>query len=182
VSTEGWMRTPGRGTYARIEREQRYLLAGVPVDAGPPRLIEDLYVTGTSLRVRRTGDGVTVVGKLTQKVRPIADDPTEVSITNIYLSEAEVVLLSELPGHRLRKHRRPWTYDGRTWAVDEHDGRWAGLVVAELESDQPVDVAVRPPFLADVTRDERFTGATMAAADDRAVTDVLAWVREFREP
>ena len=177
MSDGAWHRTPGQGKYARIEREHRYLLAAVPLEAGPPRVVEDLYVTGTSLRLRRVGDAATVVGKLTQKVRPVADDPTDVAITNLYLTEGELALLSTLPGDRLRKRRRSWLHGGQTWAVDEHEGRWSGLVLAELEADEAVEVS--PPLLANVTRDERFTGGSLAAADDAAVAETLAWVRRI---
>ena len=118
MTVPAWGRAPGRGRYARSEREARFLLAAVPPDAGAPRHIEDIYLIGTTLRVRRVTDGETTVCKLTQKVRTAAGEPPDVALTNVYLTEDEYRLLSSLPGRPLRKTRRPWTWCGREWAVD----------------------------------------------------------------
>ena len=179
MTVADWLRQPGRGRYSHRETEHRFLLAGVPAEAGPPRLIDDLYLAGTTLRLRRVTDGKQTVLKLTQKVRLDEGDPTSVAITNLYLSGDEHRRLSTLDGVRLTKHRRPWLRDGRTWVVDEFAERWSGLVLAELETEDPVDIAVDPVLLADVTRDERFTGGALAAADDATVTAVLAAVRDL---
>lgn len=179
MTAEDWIREPGRGRYVRIEREQRFLLETVPADAGPPRLIDDVYLNGTTLRLRRVTDGERVVHKLTQKVRLVSDDPSAVALTNIYLTAAEHLRLSALGGDALQKTRRPWRCGGRIWAVDAFAGRWTGLVLAELENDEALTVDLQPPLLADLSHDERFAGGALAAADDDKVAAVLAFAREL---
>ena len=40
-------------------------------------------------------------------------------------------------GHEITKHRHEVTIDTDTWEIDVYDGDFAGLVVAELEMDDP---------------------------------------------
>ena len=153
--TASWARTPGQGAYARPERERRFLLDGLPDGLGPGRLVEDRYLDGTTLRLRRvSGDGL-VVCKLTQKVRT-GDGPAQVALTNLYLTEEEHRRLSVLPGADLVKVRRPWVAG---LVVDEHTGPLAGLVLAELEvEDLAAPLPDVPGLGREVTHDERFTG------------------------
>ncbi|MFE4461994.1 hypothetical protein ACFROC_31980, partial [Nocardia tengchongensis] len=65
-----WLRRPGLGKYAKIESERRFLLTEMPTQASDPRLIEDRYIVGTRLRLRRVEVGAQVVYKFCQKVRP----------------------------------------------------------------------------------------------------------------
>src|SRR5579884_2200424 len=97
------------GKYARVERERRFLLAGPPAPSAvtATRLITDLYLTGTRLRLRHAelpGDNSEF--KLTQKI-PAARRPGAVQglITTTYLSSAEYRLLATLPAAVLRKTR-----------------------------------------------------------------------------
>jgi hypothetical protein len=72
--------------YARIERERRFLLDGLPDLAGARVLrITDRYVDGTRLRVRTVEeDGCDVVRKLGQKI------PTDdVHASGLVLAETE---------------------------------------------------------------------------------------------
>jgi hypothetical protein len=50
-------RTPGAGPYAKLEREQRWLLSGLPDDVVDPVAIHDRYLTGCTLRLRRMRAG-----------------------------------------------------------------------------------------------------------------------------
>jgi CYTH domain-containing protein len=178
MSDASWLREPGRGKYARLEREPRVVLAALPDGLGPARHIEDRYLDGTSLRVRRmSDDDGAVVHKLTQKVRRDADDPSVVAITNVYLTAEEFALLGGLPGQSLRKVRRAGSWGGRTWAVDEILGRWQGLVLAELElGDDETSPSSLPDGL-DVTHDDRFSGGALAGASDDEAGELLAFVR-----
>ena len=102
-------RRPGEGRYAKLEREQRWLVPTVPERAGRGIVIEDRYVTGTRLRLRRAEGTSGVLHKLAQKVRPAegGGGPERVKITNLYLSEDEAAVLRQLPAAVLRKHRWP---------------------------------------------------------------------------
>jgi CYTH domain-containing protein len=171
-----WLREPGGGKYARLEREFRVLLAQVPEGLGVGRVIDDRYVDGTTLRLRRVHNRAEVVHKLTQKVRLDGGDPSVVSITNIYLTESEYDVLAALPGQTLSKVRREWSPDGRAWVVDEFLGRWHGLVLAELERSGD-DVVPELPAGLDVTSDDRFSGGVLAGATDEQAEVLLAWVR-----
>jgi CYTH domain-containing protein len=158
-------RQPGQGRYAHIEREQRWLLRSVPPGATPLADIEDLYIEGTTLRLRRVTDVTTgeVVDKLAQKVRPEPTQPEVVMLTNLYLSRDEHALLSSLPSHRLTKRRHRLHLDGRPYAVDEFGGPLEGLVLAETELDPADPRLAAPDFaVADVTDDDRYSGGGLA--------------------
>ena len=85
--------------YARIEREQRYLLRDLP--AGLNRAdhhlqITDNYITGTRLRIRKVRDPATNkwIVKFTQKFAPDPKDLSRTIITNIYLNATEAETLA----------------------------------------------------------------------------------------
>ena len=150
--------------YARVERERRFLLAAAP--AGTPTrrfLIEDHYLRGTRLRLRRMTDlnapGARVFYKLTQKIPTAAGTPG--LITNLYLSAAEYAALVGVPGDVIRKVRSSFPPLG----VDVFEGSLSGLVLAEAEFETAAEEArFRPPagVIAEVTADSRFTGGSLA--------------------
>ncbi len=161
-----WLRAPGQGSYAKPERERRFLLTGLPPSAGSPRLIEDHYLSGTTLRLRRVTNGIDIVHKFTQKVRPDPTDPSVVAITNMYLTAAEHAVLQALPGAQLTKSRRAWQIGPFTFAVDEFHGRLQGLLLAEIElEDLSTELPLADPlFGTEVTHDDRFSGGSLATA------------------
>ena len=112
-------RTAGQGRYARIEREQRWVLGARPDGLDRPVSIVDLYVRGTRLRLRRMEDRDSLVYKLGQKVRVTPDSPESVKLTNIYVSEGEYDVLVRLGGDEIRKTRWRWAGGERAMAVDE---------------------------------------------------------------
>lgn len=172
-------RRPGHGRYAHPEREQRWLLATVPPEATPWAEISDRYLTGSSLRLRRVEDPDGVVHKLTQKIRPVPDDPSLVMLTNMYVPEEEVAALLVLPGSELRKTRHRIEVDGRAVAVDVLHDRFEGLVLAETELTTQEDRMPLPSFARrDVTDDDRFSGSGLATASDEQVAALLAEVRD----
>ncbi len=69
-----WIRNPGEGKYATLEYERRFLLRELPAQAHSPLLIEDRYIIGTRMRLRRVEADGQVVFKFCQKIRP---QPTE---------------------------------------------------------------------------------------------------------
>lgn len=168
-------RAPGSGPYARVEREQRWVLSGAPSGLGPPRRITDRYVRGTRLRLRSMEDDGQVLYKLGQKVR-VGRSPEIVHLTNIYLSSEEHALLAELPADVVHKTRRTTMRAGREIAVDELHGELDGLVLAEvaLAIDEPRLLTQPPLAIADVTDDERFSGGHLATTDRAALHSLLA--------
>jgi len=153
------------GKYGTVERERRWLCDGAPdrLD-GPGRLIVDLYVEGTRLRLREMRDLETgaVAYKLTRK---IDDRPDARRITTLYLSQAEHRLLCALPGRIVRKVRRTVHDGGAEVAVDLFEASLAGLVLAEAEfPDDAVMAAYPGPSFAvrEVTQDPRYGGGRLA--------------------
>ena len=159
----------GASRYARVERERRYLLPGLPPGlklSDPHTQITDNYVTGTRLRLRKVRSPETNEWtlKLTQKRAPEPPDFSRTLITNIYLSPYEYEVLSVFEGNELRKNRYPYEHAGRLYSVDVFLGPLRGLVLAEtdFETDAELDAFPAPPFAhLDVTRDELFTGARL---------------------
>jgi len=159
VGAETWRRTPGQGKYAKPERERRFVVDGEPGPLTDSRLIEDRYLEGGTLRLRAVrGDGEPVF-KLTQKVRPDADNPAEVALTNLYLSEDEYRMLVALPGADLVKTR---SLCG-DFAVDVFHGHLEGLVLAELEvEDLHAELELPDWICCEVTHDDSFSGGALA--------------------
>jgi CYTH domain-containing protein len=161
---------PGGSRYARVERERRYLLQGLPPGlklSDPHTQITDNYVTGTRLRLRKVRDPRTNEWtlKLTQKHAPAPPDFSRTLITNIYLNQYEYEVLSVFEGNELRKNRYPFEHEGRAYSVDVFLGDLRGLILAEtdFETDAEMDAFAPPPFaVADVTREELFTGGRLA--------------------
>ncbi len=136
-----------------------------PTEPGDALQIEDRYLDGTRLRLRRVGDAGSVVFKLGQKVRAVADDPSLVWVTTLYLTEQEHRRLSALPAAVLTKTRRRVDHRGTIFAVDEFAGDLRGLVLAETELPGGATGGrlELPPWLGrEVSSDERYTGAALA--------------------
>ena len=159
-----------KAKYAWVERERRWLCGAVPLDRVVNSIrIEDLYVTGTQLRLREATPlgGGPPQRRLGRK----ADVSAAVRLlTSIYLSDEEFRLLSVLPGRRLRKVRhRLASIDAVVLSVDTFEGPLAGLVLAEaeFESEAAMMAFPSPDFaVGEVTDDWRYTGG-------RLVTDGL---------
>ena len=162
--TEGVIeRTPGAGSYAQIEREQRWLLSGLPEGVAEPVEILDRYFRQSTLRLRRMRTDSSVVYKLGQKVRHDADRPSLVNMTNMYLTEPEFEFIGQLEGAILLKVRWHWTVSNTTISVDQFGGSLNGLVLAEREFSPEEAVSDPPPLaVADVTEDDRFSGGRLA--------------------
>ncbi len=152
--------------YARLENERRFWVRDPPDLAGAPvRLIEDLYLDDSRLRLRAIThrDGAAPELKLCKKYG--SDDPVSGPITNIYLSADEHRILAALSGKRLVKRRHTVTHDARAFSVDVFEGALVGLVLceAEAESAEAVRSLVFPPWARrDVTEDPFFSGGNLA--------------------
>lgn len=162
----GWPKSK----YAWVERERRWLCRAVPFDrVVRSEAYEDLYVTGTQLRLRRATptDGGPEMLRLGRK----ADVSSAVRLlTSIYLSPEEYRLLSSLPGGMLRKTRHSLgRLDGADVFVDVFEGALSGLIMAEAEFEtvEAMEAWPMPDFaVREVTDDVRYTGG-------RLVTDGL---------
>ncbi len=167
-------RRPGLGRYAKLEREQRWLLTQLPPNLTEERAIVDHYWNNTSLRLRLIEDRAGVQYKLCQKVRLDDHDPASVMITNIYLGEAEFLALSVTPASIISKSRWSLTSNGVQYAVDEFKGRHAGLVLAEVELGERDPLVGAPDFAAaEVTHDERYSGGWLATASNDDLRKVV---------
>ena len=164
--------------YARVERERRFLFAALPAGTSARRvLIEDRYLRGTRLRLRRSTNldaADDVIYKLTQKV-PAADGSPGL-ITNVYLSRAEYESLSALSADVVRKVRSSVPPLG----VDRFEGALNGLILAEVEFDDDASqraFAQPPGAVAEVTADIRFTGGALARLTGAGLAELLAAFR-----
>jgi len=167
-----------RRKYARVEWERRFLLNGFPQDVTVTRArrIKDLYIEGTSLRLRRESDGSgRVEFKLTQKLRDGSAGARQGLITTTYLNAEEFDVLASLPGRSLTKTR----YSVPPFGIDVFEGESQDLVLAEAEfsSDEEAAALNLPAFAAnEVSNDIRFTGGNIVRAS-RA--EIAAWVAEY---
>jgi CYTH domain-containing protein len=173
-------RTPGAGAYARLEREQRWLLSGLPADVIDPVDIQDRYLTGSTLRLRRVRSGAGTVYKLGQKVRAAASSPERVSLTNMYLSEHEFELLGQLGGASLHKTRWQWPTGDHLLSVDVFEDSLDGLILAEVElrEHDPLLPALGLAVV-DVTDQDRFSGGCLAQLSNEEAAALLAYVAEL---
>ncbi len=151
--------------YAVRERERRFLLRAVPDLPEGGRLVEDTYLPGTGLRLRRvTEPDGTVVRKLGHKIREDSGD--SLLHTSLYLDEAEWERLQR-GGDRLVKRRHALD----DVAVDVFEGAHAGLVLAEVDlgagpDREDLEARLRESGLdvvREVTGEEEFTGGALAA-------------------
>ena len=164
--------------YALAENERRFL-AVMPDDLRRRDhvLIEDLYVTGTRLRLRsvtdsRTGDRVY---KFCKKY-PWADDVSR-PIVNMYLSDEEFALLCALPGRRLTKQRYRLEHEGHGFGIDVFQGALDGLVLSEVEKptrEALSSVAIPDWVICEVTEDGFFSGGNLCDVTAEGLRDKLA--------
>ena len=175
-------RIPGKGQYARTEREYRWLLRSLPEEVTDPVEIADLYFDRSTLRLRRARDEATVVYKLGQKIRHDPRQPSLVRMTNMYLSELEYEQMRHVRGNELTKTRWRWAADGTDLSVDQFDGPLRGLVLAEIELTLEEPIPELPPLaVSDVTEDDRFSGGSLARMASPEVNDLMAWGSQLLE-
>jgi len=160
---------PESSKYARIERERKFLLEGLPGDltpASPHVQITDNYLTGTRLRLRKIRDPRTNKWrvKFTQKFAPNPQDFSRTIITNVYLNAAEYNTLAIFEANEIRKNRYSFEHGGLKYGIDLFLGDLLGLILAEIsfETDEELEQFIAPPFaLAEVTNDALFTGGRL---------------------
>jgi CYTH domain-containing protein len=169
------------GKYANPEVERKFLLATIPTGAAFRSDITDLYISNTTLRLRRMQTEHEVQLKLGQKLRVHPDDTRVILHTNFYLVESEYALLaSTLPSHRLEKRRYVLKVGNMPMCIDQFQGQLEGLVMAEVDfgpNGDPSSFTIPSFALAEVTDDERFTGASLALTTRSQLKEILD---EFR--
>lgn len=152
--------------YAHWVAERRFLVdpaAMPPLDPTGARRIEDLYIDGGRLRLRKITSPLTgeLQFKLGKKYEP--DNPLIGPMTNLYLDREEYEALSKLPGQRLSKLR----HKAGAFCIDVFEGALAGLVTAECEAaNSMAAMAVEIPAwcVREVTSEVAFTGWSLAQA------------------
>ena len=155
---------PDLPKYAHWVAERRFLVDGrnMPaLDDAAARGIEDLYIDGGRLRLRK----ITMPGgaepefKLAKKYAP--DNPLIGPMTNLYLNAEEYAVLSVLPGAKLAKRR----HKVGAFVVDVFEGGLKGLVLAECEaSNRMAAMAFDIPkwCVREVTNELEYTGWRLA--------------------
>ncbi len=162
--------------YARPEYERRFLLGDIPDLSGIAfRLIEDLYLDGTRLRLRKIicEDGDEQY-KLCKKYLGPSANP--VAIVNIYLTSQEYDLLSALNGKGIRK-RRYNIASSEYLCLDVFEGQLVGLVLCEIEAESValLEAHALPHWIGrDVSDDPFFTGGNLASIDAAQLSARLA--------
>ncbi|HET7925476.1 MAG TPA: hypothetical protein VFL30_11295 [Rhodanobacteraceae bacterium] len=148
--------------YSIPEIERRWLVSAelaATLEGRAFRMIEDLYIDGTQLRLRKiSAPAAEPAYKLCKKYGREA--PLANPITNIYLTKSEHENLSALSGKRASKRR----YDLADGVIDVYDGA-PTLAIFEVEF-RSEDEAARyapPPFVREeVTGDARYSGFALA--------------------
>lgn len=153
--------------YARPEYERRFLLSDIPDLSGlASRLIEDLYLDGTRLRLRKI---ICEDGNEQYKLCKKYPDPSAnpLAIVNIYLTSQEYDLLSALNGKGIRK-RRYNIASSEYLCLDVFEGQLVGLVLCEIEAESValLEAHALPHWIGrDVSDDPFFTGGNLASID-----------------
>jgi CYTH domain-containing protein len=156
----------GEPKYARSELERRWLVARTArpaVEGAEFTLIEDRYIVGTRLRLRRMSRGGRTVLKLTKKYE--TERPEARPIVTAYLTEMEFDVFAALPAFPMRKRRYHLPIDDRTWSLDLFEGALAGLELVETEAPDEAALAalVPPPWATkEVTHDARYQCGALA--------------------
>jgi CYTH domain-containing protein len=155
--------------YAQLEYERRFLVSEIPDLSGMVfRLIEDLYLDETRLRLRK----ITHLGeqepqyKLCKKYH--GEDANPVALVNIYLTEQEYDVLCVLQGKRIRKRRYNIASIAPVLCIDVFEGHLAGLMLCELEAESAASLAAYtvPQWIGrDVSDDPFFRGGNLASID-----------------
>lgn len=172
-------RHAGEGQYAILEREQRWVLDALPAETADQRMITDGYLVGTRLRLRKIQSDSETIFKLCQKVRVHDGDPELVKITNVYLSLDEYQQVLSLPSAQIIKTRYNFTRAGSAYAIDQFQGRHAGLVLAERELKEFEPTLAIPAFAkSEVTNDDRYSGGSLAFASDEELRQVIGIKKE----
>jgi CYTH domain-containing protein len=167
-------RLAGEGRYAKLEREQRWVLDAVPPACTDERRIVDDYLVGTRLRLRKIESESATLLKLCQKVRVEEGSGERVKITNFYISLEEYNVMTSLRTATIDKTRRNFSHEDAVYAIDQFHGRHTGLVLAERELNEAEPRHTAPNFARlEVTSDDRYSGGRLAFASDEELLNLI---------
>lgn len=150
--------------YSLPEIERRWLVfpeLAVTLEGQPFRRIDDLYIDGTQLRLRKiTQPAEEPIYKLCKKYGRSASLANP--MTNIYLSEAEYRVFAALQGQRAVKRR----YAVESGVIDVYEeARPIAVFEVEFRSEGEAARYVPPHFvLEEVTDDARYSGVALAVS------------------
>jgi hypothetical protein len=172
------------GGPARVRRERRYLLPSLPrtLAQGSAALVEERYLAGTGLCLRRTMTPVDATGglgpllTLGQRVRTGSDRSELITLTD-GLSVEEYAALARLPADLLVWRRYEVRLSGRRCSADVFAGELDGLVLAGAAFSSPAEAAAFPQpvyAVAEVTGDERFSGEALTRTSGRSLAGLVA--------
>jgi len=156
------------GDKARVEIERKFLVAGEGWRAGNPGVdVRQGFLCaaedGPTVRVRSvSGAGIEPRGVVTIKgpTRGISRAEYEYEIP---VAEADAMLESLCVGTLVRKTRYRIPHAGLVWEVDVFHADNAGLLLAEVELDDPDQPVVLPDWVGEeVSRDPRYFNAYLA--------------------
>lgn len=162
-----------------MELERRWLLASVPPDVKRAIRITDRYIRETNLRLRKMEDlegSAPPLFKLAQKVRPNPEDPTRVSLTNLYIGVREYDLLCVHPADVLVKIYHSLHAGDRHVIVNKFEGHLEGLVLLEADfgSEDEMAAFAPPDFVGrEVSHDDRYSGGGLARTTPDKVHELL---------
>lgn len=168
--------------YAQLEHERRFLIIETPDLSGAAfRLIEDLYITGSRLRLRKItySDGQDIQFKLCKKYP--SEDILSTPIVNTYLTADEHAALSELPGRKIRKRRYSIVSSAKPFSIDVFEAQLSGLILCEVEAASVTELEsqIFPDWIRrEVTGDPFFTGGNLATIDDGVLLAKLSALQD----
>jgi CYTH domain-containing protein len=154
--------------YAHIERERRWLVDRTlrpSLDGKQGILIEDRYIDGTRIRLRRMTDqsnGASAL-KLTKKYD--ASDPLARPIVTAYLTEDEYRVMAALPATSLAKTRFKVEHAGLEFSIDRFHGPLEGLELAEIEwpNNEGLRTLEHPAWaVREVSNDPAYQGGSLS--------------------
>ena len=142
-----------------VEIERKFLVISDDWRINEPVAIRQGYLNrdpDRTVRVRTAGSQawITIKGRTVGAVRSEFEYP-------IPLNDADALLiLCERP--LLDKRRYHFEHDGRVWEIDEFLGENTGLVVAEIELDEPDSEVSLPSWTGmEVTHDPRYFNSSL---------------------
>jgi hypothetical protein len=154
------MKMPSQHTYAKIERERRFLLGQFPSNVNV-------------VRVR-----CLTIFKLAQKVPFLTGGSQQGWVTSMYLTQDEFCVFTQLPASKLCETR----YSVPPFGIDVFGGLLEGLLLAEAEfdSEAAANELIIPSFVVrEVTTDSRFSGGRLVRASRQ---DIQMWLAEYGVP
>lgn len=157
-----------------VEIERKFLVVGNGWRDGQPgqRFCQGYLARrdGVTVRVRRAGRRafVTIKGEADGMVRPEFE-------YEIPVEEAEQMLSGLCRRPLIEKTRHEIWYDGHLWEIDVFGGENTGLVLAEVELDEPTEPVNLPPWIGrEVTQDARYRNSELAQHPIRPLTKMIA--------